>query len=131
MMTNELLVQEAKKASEFSYSPYSQFRVGAAVLCSDGSVFTGCNVENASYGATICGERTAMVKAISCGHTDFVKLAVYCPDSADFGMPCGICRQFMAEFNYDLEIIIGRPDGKIKVWTLRQLLPDAFTPDSL
>ena len=130
-MTVQQLVEEAKKASAFSYSPYSHFRVGAAVLCSDGSVFTGCNVENASYGAAICGERTAMVKAISQGHRDFVKLAIYCPDSEDFGMPCGICRQFMCEFNYDLEIYIGRPDGAIKMWTLRQLLPEAFTPESL
>ncbi len=130
-MTNEKLLEQARAAAEFSYSPYSHFRVGAAVLCADGSVYTGCNIENASYGATICGERTAMVKAISEGHTDFVKIAIVCPDSEDYGMPCGICRQFMCEYNYDLELVIGKPNGEYKTWTLRQLLPEAFTPDSL
>ena len=130
-MTNEQLLAKAREAAEFSYSPYSHFRVGAAVLCSNGSVYTGCNIENASYGATICGERTAMVKAISEGHRDFVKLAIVCPDTEDYGMPCGICRQFMCEFNYDLELVIGKPNGEYKTWSLRQLLPEAFTPDSL
>ena len=130
-MTNEQLLEKACGAAAFSYSPYSHFRVGAALLCSDGSVFTGCNVENASYGGTICAERTAMVKAISEGHRDFVKIAIVCPDADDFGMPCGICRQFMCEYNYDLELVIGKANGEYKVWTLRQLLPEAFTPDSL
>jgi len=131
MLSNEQLVQMAIDAADCAYVPYSKFRVGAALECSDGTVFTGCNVENASYGATICAERTAMVKAVSEGHKDFVRLAVVCADSEDFGTPCGICRQFMVEFNYDLELLIGKANGEYKVVPLRRLLPEAFTPDSL
>ena len=130
-MTNEMLLQLAMDASKHAYVPYSGFHVGAAVECSDGTVFTGCNVENASYGAANCAERTAMFKAVSEGHRDLVRIAIYSPDSEIFAMPCGICRQVMAEFNYDLEIILSKANGEMKVMTLRQLLPEAFTPDSL
>lgn len=131
MLTNEMLLQIAMEASKNAYVPYSHFHVGAAVECSDGTVFTGCNVENASYGSTNCGERTAMFKAVSEGHKDFVRIAIYSPDGEDYAMPCGICRQVMAEFNYDMEIIISKANGEFKVMTLRQLLPEAFTPESL
>jgi len=131
MMTNEMLLQLAMEASKRAYVPYSKFHVGAALECADGTVFTGCNVENSSYGATNCAERTAIFKAISEGYRDFVRIAVYSPDSEIFAMPCGICRQVMVEFNYDMQLILGKANGEFKVMTLRQLLPEAFTPDSL
>ena len=131
MMTNEMLLQLAMEASKNAYVPYSNFHVGAALECSDGTVFTGCNVENSSYGATNCAERTAIFKAVSEGHRDFVRIAIYSPDSDIFAMPCGICRQVMVEFNYDMELILSKANGEIKVMSLRQLLPEAFTPDSL
>lgn len=130
-MTKQDLVACAKQASERAYAPYSHFRVGAALECGDGTVFTGCNVENAAYGLAICAERTAMVKAVSEGHRDFVRLGVYCADTEDFGMPCGQCRQFMAEFNLDMEVIVGRPDGETVCYTVRDLIPHAFTPADL
>lgn len=130
-MTKQELVSKAKAASHNAYAPYSHFRVGAALECGDGSVYTGCNVENAAYGLAICAERTAMVKAVSEGHRDFVRLGIYCADTEDFGMPCGQCRQFMAEFNLDMEVIIGRPDGETQTYLVRDLLPQAFTPADL
>ena len=131
--TERELLDMAIRASENAYVPYSNFHVGAALECSDGTVFAGCNVENASYGATNCAERTAIFKAVSEGHRDFVRIAVYCADAKpeDYSVPCGICRQVMAEFNYDLELILGRTCGDYKVFTLRQLLPEAFTPANL
>lgn len=130
-MTKQELVSKAKAASQNAYAPYSKFRVGAALECGDGSVFTGCNVENAAYGLAICAERTAMVKAVSEGHRDFARLGIYCADTEDFGMPCGQCRQFMAEFNLDMEVIIGRPDGETQSYLVRDLIPHAFTPADL
>ncbi len=130
-MTQQELTALAKQAAERAYAPYSHFRVGAALECSDGTVFTGCNVENAAYGLAICAERTAMVKAVSEGHRDFSRIGIYCADAEDFGMPCGQCRQFMAEFSLDMEVIVGRPDGEVLVRTVRDLLPYAFTPADL
>lgn len=130
-MTKQELVALAKRASEMAYAPYSHFRVGAALECGDGTVFTGCNVENAAYGLAICAERTAMVKAVSEGHRDFCRLGIYCADTEDFGMPCGQCRQFMAEFNLDMEVIVGRPDGETVTYKVRDLIPNAFTPADL
>ena len=104
----------AKEASKKAYAPMSKFKVGAALLCKDGTVFTGCNIENSSLGATICAERTAMAKAISEGHKDFEALAVT-------EWPCGICRQFMYEFNPNLTIYC---KGETK--TLKELLPKGF-----
>lgn len=130
-MTKQELVAIAKSASERAYAPYSHFRVGAALECGDGTVFTGCNVENAAYGLSICAERTAMSKAVSEGHRDFHRLGIYCADAEDFGMPCGQCRQFMAEFNLDMEVIVGRSDGEVLCHTVRELLPYAFTPADL
>ena len=130
-MTNEMLLQLAMDASKYAYVPYSNFHVGAALECSDGTVYTGCNVENSSYGATNCAERTAIFKAVSEGYKDFVRIAIYSPDSEIYAMPCGICRQVMVEFNYDMELILGKANGEFKVMTLRQLLPEAFTPESL
>lgn len=130
-MTKQELTAIAKEASEKAYAPYSHFRVGAALECEDGTVFTGCNVENAAYGLSICAERTAMTKAVSEGHRDFFRIGIYCADTEDFGMPCGQCRQFMAEFNLDMEVIVARLDGELLTRTVRELLPYAFTPADL
>jgi cytidine deaminase len=124
------LIRTAWEARQRAYAPYSHFLVGAALLCADGTVFTGCNVENASYGGTICAERTAFVKAISEGRRDFIAVAV----SAGEGdtTPCGICRQFMYEFAPDLTILIADSAGKFtRQYTLRALLPDGFGPVQL
>ena len=130
-MTNEELLRLAERAALNSYSPYSHFRVGAALECADGTIFTGCNVENAAYGCSICGERTAMVKAVSEGHRDFVRLAVTSPDSRDWAMPCGECRQFMAEFNLDMDVIVGRQDGQYIIYKVRELLPYSFNAQNV
>jgi len=124
------LVQAARSARQNAHVPYSGFRVGAAVLADSGRVYTGCNVENASYGATICAERTAFVKAISEGERGFLGLAV-CGDSPETVSPCGICRQFMAEFGLDMPITMaGEGDARITM-TLRELLPLAFTSEDM
>ena len=132
-MNINYLIENAAEAAKIAYSPYSKYQVGAALLTKSGEVFTGCNVENSSYGATNCAERTAIFKAVSEGHRDFVRIAVYCADGKpeDYSMPCGICRQVMAEFNCDLELILGKTDGSYRVTTLREILPYAFTPASL
>ncbi|KAJ1986231.1 hypothetical protein H4R33_003479 [Dimargaris cristalligena] len=122
---------QALTAQCLSYSPYSKFRVGAALLTTDGQVFTGCNVENASYGACICAERTAFVKAVSEGHTSFRALALATDLKDKFGTPCGICRQFMSEFGTDLTVILVKPSGDTRSYPLSDLLPIAFGPDDL
>ena len=103
-MTKQDLCQKAVEMQNFAYVPYSHFPVGAALECSDGTVFTGCNVENAAYGSTICAERTAIVKAVSEGHRDFVRIAI-AGNSEDFCGPCGSCRQVMMEFAPEMEVI--------------------------
>ena len=130
-MTDRELVDLAFTMLERSYVPYSRFPVGAALLCADGTVFTGCNVENAAYGSTICAERTALVKAVSEGHRDdFVKLAVV-GRSKDYCWPCGACRQMLYEFSPDLTLLVGRKDGDFTTLPLRELLPHGFGPESL
>ena len=126
-MTERELYDIAEKARVNSYAPHSRFRVGAALLTSDGKVYTGVNVENSSYGATICAERTAFVKAISEGERDFEAIAVSAGDEP--AVPCGICRQFMAEFGQDIRIITMSKTGELSVNTLRELLPEAFVLD--
>ncbi|XP_023344706.1 cytidine deaminase [Eurytemora carolleeae] len=115
-------------ARQMSYSPYSKFKVGAAILCSDGIVVTGCNIENASYGLSICAERTALVKAVSEGRKEFKGIAIAADIQNEFVGPCGACRQFMAEFNPTLPIFLVRVDRKVKVTDLGVLLPESFTP---
>ena len=127
-MDDRELVKLANEVRERAYAPYSGFKVGAALLCADGTVFTGVNIENASFGPTICAERTAMFKAISEGHRDFVKIAVTC-DRA-YCQPCGVCRQVMIEHAPDLEVLMGSLDGSFKRTTIRELLPEAFEPES-
>ena len=129
-MTEKELCQKAMDMMEVAYCPYSHFPVGAALECSDGSVFTGCNIENAAYGAGICGERTAMSKAVSEGHRDFVRIAI-AGKSDDFCVPCGICRQFMMEFAPNMEIICLNGKGESKKFTLPELLPYGFNGDFL
>lgn len=130
-MTDRELVDLAFTMLERSYVPYSHFPVGAALLCADGTVFTGCNIENAAYGPTICAERTALVKAVSEGHrTDLVKLAVV-GRSQDYCWPCGVCRQMLYEFAPGLTVLVARGDGDFVTLTLRELLPHGFGPESL
>lgn len=124
-MTYEALVLQAKEAMKHSYSPYSKFRVGAALQASSGKVYGGCNVENVSYGGTICGERTALVKAVSEGERSFKAIAIV-GVHGDFLYPCGFCRQLLAEFGLDLKVVVD--NGKTqKIHVLRDLLPEAFT----
>ena len=119
------LMDCAIKARENAYSPYSHFAVGAALLCEDGTLFEGCNIENASYGLTNCAERTAIFKAVSEGHMKFKALAVVA-DTEGPCAPCGACRQVMAEFKIPL-IIMGNLMGNIKIVTIEELLPFSFS----
>ena len=129
-MTDQALVNLAFTMLERSYAPYSHFPVGAALLCADGTVFTGCNVENAAYGSCICAERTALVKAVSEGRRDFVTLAVV-GRGEDYCWPCGACRQMLFEFAPDLTVLAARGDGKFVRVSLSELLPHGFGPSSL
>lgn len=119
------LMDCAIKARENAYSPYSHFAVGAALLCEDGTLYEGCNIENASYGLTNCAERTAIFKAVSEGHIKFKALAVVA-DTEGLCAPCGACRQVMAEFKIPL-IIMGNLMGNIKIVTIEELLPFSFS----
>lgn len=129
-MTDQELVELAFTMLDRSYAPYSNFPVGAALEGSDGVVYTGCNVENAAYGSCICAERTALVKAVSEGCRSFRRLAVV-GNSADYCWPCGSCRQMLYEFAPDLEILAANKDHQFVKYTLRQLLPCGFGPDTL
>ena len=128
-MTDEELVQEAIKYREHSYSPYSHFAVGAAVLTKSGKVYGGCNIENASYPVGICAERTAIVKAVSEGERDIVALAVV-GDTPGSCSPCGMCRQFIGEFKIP-KIIMANMHGVQRTVTLEELLPFAFTDSDM
>lgn len=126
-LTDNQLIAAAAAAREHAHAPYSHFRVGAALLDETGRLFTGCNVENASYGATCCAERVAIFKAISEGGRKIAKIAVAC-DQDEPCMPCGICRQVMAEFAApDFELLAASPSGRSRRYTMAELLPDAFT----
>ncbi len=129
-MSAEELVKLAIKAMEGAYAPYSGYKVGAALLCADGTVYTGCNIENASYTPTVCAERTAFFKAVTDGHREFSAIAVCGGKNGvitDFFPPCGVCRQVMREFcREDFAIHLVDADGTIRTRTLAQLLPDSF-----
>ena len=125
-MENIELLKLAEKAAQNAYAPYSGFKVGAAVLCRDGSVYTGCNIENASYGATNCAERTAVFKAVSEGKKEFLKIAIM-SSGRGFTFPCGICRQVLWEFMPQGDVVLGDVNGRIKVFKLKELLPEAFS----
>lgn len=123
-MDNNKLIEFAQSAMSNAYAPYSNFYVGAALLTSDDKVYTGCNIENSSYGATNCAERTAFFKAISEGQKNFKKIAIV-SSSNDYTFPCGICLQVMFEFMPDGQIVLYN-QNEIKVYSLKQLLPYAF-----
>ena len=127
-MTERELIEISEYAQKYSYSPYSKFRVGAALLCSDGTVFTGCNIENSTFGATNCAERTAVFKAISEGHSDFEAIAITSSDG-ELTYPCGICRQVLSEFAPEIKIILSDADKIISTFTLNELLPHSFKLD--
>ena len=124
-LETQKLMDCAIKARENAYSPYSHFAVGAALLCEDGTLYEGCNIENVSYGLTNCAERTAIFKAVSEGHIKFKALAVVA-DTEGPCAPCGACRQVMAEFKIPL-IIMGNLMGNIKIVTIEELLPFSFS----
>ena len=130
-MENKELILKAIKARELAYCPYSNFKVGAAALFEDGKIYTGCNIENASYGATNCAERTAIFKAVSEGVKDFKAIAIVCSGDQP-AYPCGICRQVMREFcPGDFEIVLARSQEDYEVHTLEELLPLGFGPENL
>ena len=132
-MSKEDLFMLAKEARRSAYAPYSSYQVGAALITEDGSVYTGCNIENASYGATNCAERTAIFKAVSEGHRKIKMIAIAggSGDKTNFAYPCGICRQVMREFSDPEELIIVVGDGReeLRCHTLKELLPESFGPD--
>ncbi len=124
------LLSQAASAREYAYAPYSNYQVGAAVLGKSGRVYTGCNVENASYGLSLCAERTAIFKAISEGEREFTALAVV---TSNGGAPCGACRQVYFEFvAADAPVIVSDESGQVrKLYTIGELLADGFGPNSL
>ena len=124
-MTREELKSAAMAMRKRAYCPYSHFAVGAALECRDGTVFTGCNIENAGYSPTICAERTAVAKAVSEGHQDFVRIAIW-GEGKDYCMPCGACRQFLAEFSQTMEVLCAKAGGRYVSYRLNQLLPHTF-----
>lgn len=124
-MTREELKATAIRMLDRAYCPYSHFPVGAALECADGTVYTGCNIENAAYPVGICAERIAMGKAISEGHRDFVRIAI-AGRSEDYCVPCGMCRQFMQEFAPQIDVICLNGRGEEKSFLLKELLPHGF-----
>lgn len=128
-MDSRDLVTQAVEARKNAYAPYSRFEVGACVRGESGSLYTGVNVENASYGLTICAERVAVFKAVEAGERKIRAASVASPTAAP---PCGACRQVLAEFgDKDMQIIVADPEGKTKTYTLEQLIPESFTRDYL
>ena len=134
-MNNKELVKATFDAMKKAYAPYSGYKVGAALLSKSGKVYTGCNIENAAYGPTNCAERTAFFKAVSEGELEFLKIAVVGGKDGvvtDMFMPCGVCRQVMAEFcNSDFEIIVARNEDDFRVFTLLELLPFGFSKNNV
>jgi len=129
-MTREELKAAAVAMLDRAYCPYSHFAVGAALECSDGTVFTGCNIENAAYSPTICAERTAVAKAVSEGHRDFVRIAV-AGRCEEFCVPCAVCRQVLREFAPEIEVICLNGKGEELAMPLSALLPHSFGPEYL
>ncbi len=130
-MENKKLIELAKQAAQRAYAPYSKFKVGAALLARSGKVYCGCNIENSSFGATNCAERTAVFNAVSDGEKAFEKIAVVGERDGDFSelcFPCGICRQVLSEFcDKDFQIILCDSKDEIKVLTLVELIPHSFS----
>lgn len=118
-------IKEAFEAKETAYAPYSNFKVGAALLCSDGRVYKGCNIENSSYPVTVCAERVAFGNAIADGNRDFKAIVITGGD--DYCYPCGMCRQTLAEFaDGDFKIVLAKSENETKVYKLSELLPESF-----
>jgi cytidine deaminase len=126
---HEKLYEKAQEAAANAYAPYSTFRVGAVVVAADGRVFTGCNVENAAYGATICAEGNAISSAAAAGVRKIDTIVIACLDAGEC-YPCGNCRQLMREFSVD-EIVVQDGEGSLRSHTLAEILPNSFGPDSL
>ena len=129
-MEDKLLIKIAMEAREKSYSPSSKYKVGAAVYTKSGKVFTGCNIESASFSPTICAERVAFTKCISEGYRDIDKIAVV-GSEIKTSFPCGVCRQFMVEFGKDIKVICAKNLDSYDVYTLDELLPNSFGPENL
>lgn len=127
----EKLIKKAIEMLNFSYAPYSNFHVGAALLTSEGKIYTGCNIENAAYGPSNCAERTAIFKAVSEGKKKFEAIAIVGGKNGkieNFCPPCGVCRQVLAEFcKKDFEIVLAKSTNEYKIMTLEQLLPESFS----
>lgn len=128
-MNKSELIKEALKAKEMAYVPYSNFHVGAALVTEDGELFTGCNIEIASYSPTICAERTAIFKAVSQGHRKIKEIAVV--GDSSYSYPCGVCRQVLREFGQDAAIYVANSEEDYKEYKLEDLLPNSFGPDDL
>lgn len=124
-MTEKELIEKAKRARLRAYAPYSDFKVGAALLTKSGKVYTGANVENSTFGLTVCAERIAVFKAVNNGDNEFAKIAVVA-DKNQPVTPCGACRQVLSEFVKDLKIVCANLKGKVDRYTLKELLPEAF-----
>jgi cytidine deaminase len=124
IIDDNLLVAQAKEATKHAYSPYSGYRVGAALMTKSGKIFTGCNIENASYSLTICAERSAVAQAVSAGETEFLAIAIYV-DSEKIFPPCGACRQVLIEFSPKMNVIYTNDVERHKT-TLEELLPHSF-----
>ena len=129
-MYEKRLIELALKAREKAYCPYSNFAVGAALLCQDGTIYTGCNIESAAFGATLCAERSAIANAFSHGCHSFVRGAVIA-DSDDYCTPCGICRQLLYEFSDGLVMLCCKGDGSYLALTAEELLPHGFKAESM
>lgn len=134
-LTDKELAILAIESMNKAYAPYSDFKVGAALLCKNGRVFTGCNIENASFTPTVCAERTAVFKAVSEGEREFLKLAVVGGKGGKTGkiaQPCGVCRQVLREFcSDDFEIIFVKDENTLEKHTLSEILPFSFRPENL
>ena len=129
-MTDRNLIEMAAEAMANSYSPYSEFAVGAAVECTDGSVFKGCNVENSAYRVAICAEATAIASAVTAGRRSFKRVAIISKGNA-YCYPCGACRQMLNEFSPDMEVLCARADGRYVSYPLSTLLPMAFSKEHM
>ncbi|WP_066495369.1 cytidine deaminase [Abyssisolibacter fermentans] len=123
------LIKKSIEAKKNAYVPYSGFRVGSALMTKDGKIYTGCNIECASYSPTICAERTVISKAVSEGDREFVAIAI-CGDSG-YTYPCGVCRQVIREFSKDIKIVIVKSENEYKEYSISDLLPHSFGPEDL
>lgn len=128
-MDKKLLIKKAFEAKKKAYTPYSGFNVGAALLTSNGKIYTGCNIESASYTPTICAERTAIAKAVSEGERSIIAIAI--TGDSQWTYPCGVCRQVIREFGKDAIVIIAKSEDEYREYTLKELLPHSFGPEDL